>query len=75
MATRMEHDLIADQNDTDNALPTEYIKGNDAEFVIFVQGLKDKAVLTNVKGKARWVITKEDGTKYIARPQSARPGL
>ncbi len=61
------------QQDVDNdALPIEYIKGNDTEFVIFVQSLRGKAELTNIGGKARWVITRDDGTKYIARPQSSK---
>lgn len=53
-------------------METVYIKGNDAEYVLFIKSLKDKAVLTNIEGHARWVVTREDGTKYIARPESAQ---
>lgn len=52
-------------------LETEYIKGNDADFVVFIQRLKDKAELKNIGGKFRWIVEREDGSKYIARPQSA----
>ncbi len=50
-----------------------YIKGSDTDFVLFIQSLKERAELTNIDGHARWVITREDGgTKYIARPESAK---
>lgn len=29
----------------------------------------DRATLESVEGKNRWVITREDGTRYIARPK------
>ena len=54
-------------------LPIEYIPGNSADFVVFVQGLKDKAQLKSVDGKFRWVITRDDGTEYIARPEETKP--
>ena len=53
-------------------METIYIKGNNTDYVLFVQGLKDKAELTNIDGHARWVVTRDDGTKYIARPESAK---
>ncbi len=53
-------------------LETEYIPGNDADFVVFVQSLKDKAQLKGIDGHFRWVIEREDGTKYIARPNSSK---
>ena len=62
----------AQQDVDNNNLPIEYIPGNDTEFVLFVKGLKEKAELTNIDGHARWVVTKKDGSKYIARPESAR---
>lgn len=52
-------------------LETEYIKGNDVDFVVFIQRLKDKAALKGIDGKFRWIVTRDDGTKYIARPESA----
>lgn len=54
-----------------NELPIEYIKGNSTDYVLFIQGLKDKAELKSVDGHARWVVTRDDGTRYIARPQDA----
>lgn len=52
-------------------LETIYIPGNDADFVVFIQGLRDKAALKSIDGKFRWLVEREDGSKYIARPQSA----
>jgi len=49
-----------------------YIEGNDTDYVLFVKNLKEKAVLTAVEGKQRWVVTREDGTQYIVRPVSAK---
>lgn len=49
-----------------------YIPGNDTEYVIFIQNLKEKATLTSIDGKQRWVVTRDDGTKYIARPESSK---
>ncbi len=59
-------------NMEDRDLPIEYIKGNSVEYVLFIQGLKDKAELKSVDGHARWVVTREDGSKYIARPEDAK---
>lgn len=42
----------------------------DEEYVFFIKSLKDTAVLTGVEGKMRWVVTREDGTQYICRPES-----
>lgn len=52
-------------------LPVEYVPGGGADFVVFIQGLKNKAQLHSVDGHARWVVTREDGSRYIARPQEA----
>lgn len=49
----------------------EYIKGDNLAFRDFIWEQKDKATLTSIDGHMRWVITKEDGTQYIARPQEA----
>ncbi len=51
-------------------LETVYIPGTDADFVVFIQSLGDKANLKGVDGHFRWVVTKGDGTKYIARPEN-----
>lgn len=56
---------------TGESLEIEYIKGSAADFVVFIQSLGDKATLKGIDGKFRWVITREDGSKYIARPESA----
>ncbi len=44
------------------------------DFVAFIKekGLGTKATLRNFDGHNRWVITEEDGTEYIARPESGR---
>lgn len=47
----------------------EYIVGGSADFVVFIQGLKDKAQLCSIGGKFRWVVKRDDGSEYIARPQ------
>lgn len=54
-------------------LETIYIEGGDVDFVVFIHAQKDKAELKSIDGHGRWVITREDGTQYIARPDEARP--
>lgn len=54
-------------------LVTEYIPGGDADFVVFVQSLGNKAELVSIEGHARWLVTRDDGTKYIVRPESTKP--
>lgn len=56
-------------------LETEYIPGNDADYIVFIQSLGDKAKLVSVEGHARWFVTREDGSKYIARPQKTNPNI
>jgi hypothetical protein len=51
-------------------LETRYIPGSGADFVVFIQSLKDKAELKAIDGKFRWVVT-YDKSAYIARPESA----
>lgn len=51
-------------------LETVYIEGTPADFVVFIQSQGDKAQLVVVKEKFRWVVEREDGTKYIARPKN-----
>ncbi len=53
-------------------LPIEYIPGNDVEYVLFIKSLEGKAKLTGINGLFRWVVTREDGSQYIARPESAK---
>lgn len=53
-------------------METFYIPGA-ADFVVFIQKLGDKARLESLEGHARWVIIREDGTEYIARPEEAQP--
>ena len=50
-----------------------YIPGTAADFVVFIQGLKDKAQLKAIDGHFRWVVEREDGSKYMARPSSTEP--
>lgn len=52
-------------------METIYITGDSLTFVAFIQGLKDSAQLTNIDGHNRWVVTREDGSKYICRPEEA----
>lgn len=49
-------------------LEVVYIEGNASDFVVFIQGLKDKAQIHAIDGHMRWVVTREDGTQYVARP-------
>lgn len=51
----------------------EYIPGGAPDFIVFIKSLGDKALLKAVDGHFRWVITRDDGTQYIARPEEARP--
>lgn len=52
-----------------------YIQGDSIAFKAFIdEHYADKSVeLTAVDGHQRWVVTREDGTKYIARPEEAKP--
>ncbi len=52
-------------------LETRYM--NDLEYVQYIQALPDSQVsIIDVDGHARWVITPENGEKYILRPESTR---
>ncbi len=73
MSTFFEGKNTPQQEIDNNALPVEYIEGNDIDYVLFIQGVKDKAELTNIDGHARWVVTRDDGSKYIARPEFTKP--
>ena len=53
-------------------LETVYVPGAGPDFVVYIQSFKTKAQLTSIDGRARWVITKKDGTQYIARPASIK---
>jgi len=54
-------------------METIYIEGDSLAFKAFIDAQGGKAELTNVEGHNRWVIEREDGSKYIARPEEARP--
>lgn len=49
-----------------------YISGDSLAFKVYIDEfyVSGKAELQSVEGKRRWVITREDGTKYIALPQN-----
>lgn len=51
-----------------------YIEGDGLAFKAFIdEHYKDNTVeLVGIDGKNRWVITRPDGSKYIARPESAK---
>lgn len=53
-------------------MDTIFVPGNDTDFVLYIKGLGDKAVLTNIDGHFRWVITQEDGSQVIARPSETQ---
>ena len=52
-------------------MQTVYIPGDSLAFKAVVDAhYADNTIeLTNVDGKNRWVVTREDGVKYIIRPQ------
>lgn len=52
-----------------------YIPGDSFAFKTFVdEHYADSTVqLENIEGHNRWVVTKEDGTKYIVRPEECEP--
>lgn len=53
-----------------NNMEIIYIDGDSLDFKKFIdEHYKDKtAELVGIDGKNRWVVTREDGSKYIARP-------
>lgn len=53
-------------------METVYIPGGSADFVVFIDSQREKAELKSIEGHFRWVITREDGTQYIARPEDAK---
>jgi len=53
--------------------PVEYFDGNETDFVLFVKAQGDKAELAGIDGHFRWVLTREDGSRYILRPAEAKP--
>lgn len=53
---------------------TQYMP--DTEFTVFVRSLPwSRKSLVSIKGKMRWIITGDDGVKYILRPDSGRPEI
>lgn len=56
----------------DTGVETQYMP--DTEFNTFIRSLPwSRKALVSVQGKMRWVITDDEGKKYILRPESARP--
>lgn len=55
-------------------LETVYIEGDNLAFIQFIAetGRGTNANLASVEGNMRWVITRPDGSRYIARPQEAK---
>lgn len=53
----------------------EYIAGDSLAFKAFIdEHYKSGTVeLRNIEGKNRWVVTREDGSQYVARPVSEKP--
>lgn len=56
----------------EKCLPIEYVAGDGEAFIKFVKGAGDAAQMVAVDGFFRWIITREDGTRYIARPENAK---
>lgn len=56
-------------------METIYIPGDQYAFKAFIDThYADKTVeLRGIEGKNRWVVTRPDGTEYIARPESVKP--
>lgn len=42
------------------------------EFTEFIKSQKENANPVSFEGHNRWVITREDGTTYIARPENTK---
>lgn len=55
-------------------LETMYIPGDAAAFKVFIdEHYADKTVeLVGIDGFSRWVITRADGSRYIARPSEVQ---
>lgn len=55
-------------------METIYIEGDSMAFKAFIDAhYKDNTVeLRNIRGRNRWVIKREDGSEYVARPESTR---
>lgn len=53
---------------------TVYI--SDDEFVLFIKALPpERKRIAGIDGKTRWIIKNEDGSEYIARPESSKKDL
>ncbi len=42
---------------------------DEGNFVSYIHAAGDKATLENIDGFNRWIITGENGVKYIVRPK------
>lgn len=56
-------------------METIFIEGDAMAFKAFIDEhyTDHTAELVGIDGKNRWVITREDGTKYIVRPSEFKP--
>ena len=56
-------------------METIYIAGNHLAFKAYIdEHYKNGTVqLENIEGHNRWVVTQEDGTKIIVRPEECKP--
>lgn len=52
--------------------PIEYVSGGATEFVIYIKSLGESAQVTSVDGKMRWVVTRDDGSRFVARPGESK---
>ena len=56
-------------------METIFIPGDSLAFKAFIdEHYKDNSVeLRNIDGFNRWVVKREDGTEYVARPEESKP--
>lgn len=55
------------------ALETIYVVGDVVAFEIFIKQNWDNVKLVGIEGHFRWVLTNEDGTRVIVRPEESKP--
>lgn len=53
-------------------METIYIEGDSFAFKAFIDAQGSHAELRGIDGKNRWVITRDDGSEYIARPSEVK---
>lgn len=56
-------------------IETVYIEGDAAAFKAFIDAhyATGTVALRGIEGKSRWVVTREDGTEFVARPWECNP--